>query len=58
MSSKTLARKLADVKPGTIFVGVDLGLDSNTAVHAGARRPEAAADKKSVIVIEESHAIV
>jgi transposase len=32
MSSKTLARKLADVKPGTIFVGVDLGLDSNTAV--------------------------
>jgi transposase len=32
MSHRTLADKLADVKPGTLFVGVDLGLDHNTAV--------------------------
>ena len=30
--TRTLTRKLADVKPGTIFVGVDLGLDHNVAV--------------------------
>jgi transposase len=30
--SHTLARKLAQVKPGTLFVGVDLGLDRNVAV--------------------------
>jgi transposase len=30
--SRTLARKLAQVKPGTLFVGVDLGLDRNVAV--------------------------
>lgn len=32
MSHRTLTDKLADVKPGTLFVGVDLGLDHNTAV--------------------------
>ena len=32
MSSRTLATKLARVKPGTLFVGVDLGLDRNVAV--------------------------
>ena len=30
--SRTLAKKLAQVKPGTLFVGVDLGLDRNVAV--------------------------
>jgi transposase len=30
--SRTLAKKLAHVKPGTLFVGVDLGLDRNVAV--------------------------
>jgi transposase len=30
--SRTLAEKLAHVKPGTLFVGVDLGLDRNVAV--------------------------
>lgn len=30
--SRTLAKKLAQVKPGTLFVGVDLGLDCNVAV--------------------------
>ena len=30
--SHTLAKKLAQVKPGTLFVGVDLGLDRNVAV--------------------------
>jgi transposase len=30
--SSTLAKKLADVKPGTLFIGVDLGRDCNTAV--------------------------
>jgi transposase len=30
--SRTLARKLAHVKPGTLFVGVDLGQDRNVAV--------------------------
>jgi transposase len=32
MSQSTLARKLASVKPGTLFVGVDLALDRNVAV--------------------------
>ena len=32
MSHRTVTDKLADVKPGTLFVGVDLGLDHNTAV--------------------------
>ena len=30
--SRTLAKRLARVKPGTLFVGVDLGLDRNVAV--------------------------
>jgi len=30
--SRTLAKKLAQVKPGTLYVGVDLGLDHNVAV--------------------------
>jgi transposase len=30
--SRTLAEKLAQVKPGTLFVGIDLGLDRNVAV--------------------------
>jgi len=30
--SSTLAKKLAHVKPGTLFVGVDLALDRNVAV--------------------------
>jgi transposase len=30
--SRTLAKKLAQVKPGTLFVGVDLSLDRNVAV--------------------------
>lgn len=29
---RTLTRKLARVKPGTLFVGVDLALDRNFAV--------------------------
>jgi transposase len=38
--SRTLAKKLAQVKPGTLFVGVDLGLDRNVAViiSGGAQR--------------------
>jgi transposase len=32
MSNSTLSKKLASVKPGTVFVGVDLGLDRNVAV--------------------------
>lgn len=32
MSSRTLSKKLASVKPGTLFVGVDLALDRNVAV--------------------------
>jgi transposase len=32
MSNRTLSKKLASVKPGTVFVGVDLGLDRNVAV--------------------------
>lgn len=32
MSHRTLTDKLGDVKPGTLFVGVDLGLEHNTAV--------------------------
>ena len=38
--SRTLPRKLAQVKPGTLFVGVDLGLDRNVAViiNEGGRR--------------------
>ena len=38
--SRTLPRKLAQVKPGTLFVGVDLGLDRNVAViiNGGAQR--------------------
>ncbi len=38
--SRTLAKKLAQVKPGMLFVGVDLGLDRNVAVviNEGGRR--------------------
>ena len=32
MSTKTLSKKLAAIEPGTLFVGVDLALDCNTAV--------------------------
>jgi transposase len=32
MSNSTLSKKLASVKPGTVFVGVDLALDRNVAV--------------------------
>jgi hypothetical protein len=32
MSNRTLSKKLASVKPGTVFVGVDLALDQNVAV--------------------------
>jgi transposase len=32
MSQRTLSKKLASVKPGTLFVGVDLALDHNIAV--------------------------
>jgi hypothetical protein len=32
MSSSTLSKKLTSVKPGTVFVGVDLALDRNVAV--------------------------
>ena len=32
MSSRTLSKKLASVKPGTLFIGVDLALDRNVAV--------------------------
>ena len=32
MSQSTLTKKLASVKPGTLFVGVDLALDRNVAV--------------------------
>ena len=32
MSQSTLSKKLASVKPGTLFVGVDLALDRNVAV--------------------------
>jgi transposase len=32
MSNRTLTKKLASVKPGTVFVGVDLALDHNVAV--------------------------
>ena len=32
MSNSTLSKKLASVKPGTVFVGVDLALDHNVAV--------------------------
>ena len=32
MSNRTLAKKLASVKPGTLFVGVDLAKSSNVAV--------------------------
>jgi len=32
MSQSTLAKKLTSVKPGTLFVGVDLALDRNVAV--------------------------
>ena len=32
MSSRTLAKKLASVKPGTLFAGVDLALDRNVVV--------------------------
>jgi transposase len=31
MSSRKVAKRLASVKPGTLFVGVDLGLDHNVA---------------------------
>jgi transposase len=38
--SKSLAKKLAQIKPGTLFVGVDLALDKNVTVvlDAGARQ--------------------
>jgi transposase len=32
MSQSTLSKKLASVKPGTLFIGVDLALDRNVAV--------------------------
>ena len=32
MSNSTLSKKLASVKPGTMFVGIDLALDRNVAV--------------------------
>jgi hypothetical protein len=32
MPTRTLTKKLAHVKPGTLFVGVDLALDRNVAV--------------------------
>jgi transposase len=32
MSQSTLSKKLASVKPGTLFVGIDLALDRNVAV--------------------------
>jgi len=32
MSNRTLSKKLASVKPGTVFVGIDLALDRNVAV--------------------------
>ncbi len=32
MSNNTLSKKLASVKPGTLYVGVDLALDHNVAV--------------------------
>jgi transposase len=32
MSNSTLSKKLASVKPGTLFIGVDLALDRNVAV--------------------------
>jgi len=32
MSNRTLSKKLASVKPGTLFVGVDLALDRDVAV--------------------------
>jgi transposase len=32
MSQSTLSKKLAKIKPGTLFVGVDLALDHNVAV--------------------------
>jgi transposase len=35
MSQRTLTRNLARVKPGTLFVGVDLALDRNVAVVIG-----------------------
>ena len=38
--SKSLAKKLAQIKPGTLFVGVDLALDRSVSVvlDAGARQ--------------------
>ncbi len=32
MSNRILSKKLASVKPGTLFVGVDLAMDHNVAV--------------------------
>ena len=37
MSNSTLSKKLASVKPGTLYVGVDLALDRNVAVVLGER---------------------
>lgn len=34
---RTLSKKLADVKPGTMYVGVDMGLEHNVAVVLGER---------------------
>lgn len=35
--TRTLTKKLADVKPGTMYVGVDMGLEHNVAVVLGER---------------------
>ena len=32
MSKRTLSKKLASVKPGSLYVGVDQGLDRNVAL--------------------------
>ena len=37
MSNSTLSKKLASVKPGTLYIGVDLALDRNVAVVLGER---------------------
>ena len=30
--NKILTKKMADVKPGRLFVGIDMGLDANVTV--------------------------
>jgi len=32
MPNSTLSKKLTSVKPGTLFIGIDLALDRNVAV--------------------------